>query len=171
MAIPVVSGAVADLLQAKPSLTPDQVKALLMLTAYKAFPTSSMVTDGGENYVSYYDIFTVGAGYLDLKRHWPPSIRRPPKATQCRPSQLTQRRCHHQLRSFLRLGAIARYGEPDWPGARCVWGARSVWGAGGGLAPESITVLGEQSVIVKSHLNRSRTVLPMVPERLVYPHI
>lgn len=29
-------------------------------------------------------------------------------------------------------------------GARCVWGARSVGGAGGGLAPESITVGGEQ---------------------------
>ena len=38
MATPVVSGAVADLLQAKPSLTPDQVKVLLMESAYKTFP-------------------------------------------------------------------------------------------------------------------------------------
>jgi len=45
MATPVVSGAVADLLQAQPSLTPDQVKAKLMLTAYKTFPSSSIVTD------------------------------------------------------------------------------------------------------------------------------
>lgn len=36
MATPVVSGAVADLLDAKPSLTPDQVKILLMMTSYKA---------------------------------------------------------------------------------------------------------------------------------------
>jgi serine protease AprX len=68
MATPVVSAAVADLLQAEPTLTPDQVKARLMLTAYKIFPTSSTATDPatGQSYVSYYDPFTVGAGYLDL---------------------------------------------------------------------------------------------------------
>ena len=38
MATGVVSGAVADLLQAQPRLTPDQVKARLMKTAYKTFP-------------------------------------------------------------------------------------------------------------------------------------
>jgi len=38
MATAVVSGAAADLLQAQPSLTPDQVKARLMKTAYKVFP-------------------------------------------------------------------------------------------------------------------------------------
>jgi serine protease AprX len=68
MATPVVSGAVADMLQAQPTLTPDQVKARLMLTAYKTFPASSTATDTitGESFVSYYDMFTVGAGYLDL---------------------------------------------------------------------------------------------------------
>src|SRR5689334_4987402 len=38
MAAGVVSGAVADLLQAQPWLNPDQVKARLMKTAYKKFP-------------------------------------------------------------------------------------------------------------------------------------
>ena len=68
MATPVVTGAVADLLQANPAMTPDQVKARLMLTAYKVFPTSSTATDTttGQSFVSYYDAFTVGAGYLDL---------------------------------------------------------------------------------------------------------
>ncbi|MDQ2776946.1 MAG: S8 family peptidase [Acidobacteriota bacterium] len=68
MATPVVSGAVADLLEANPSLTPDQVKARLMLTAYKTFPASSTATDPvtGQSYISYYDAFTVGAGYLDI---------------------------------------------------------------------------------------------------------
>jgi len=68
MSAAVVSGAVADLLQAQPSLTPDQVKARLMKTAYKTFPTSSTATDPitGATYTSYYDVFTVGAGYLDL---------------------------------------------------------------------------------------------------------
>ncbi len=65
----VVSGAVADLLQAAPSLTPDGVKMLLMQTASKSFPTLSSVTDTttGQTFTSYYDIFTVGAGYLDLR--------------------------------------------------------------------------------------------------------
>src|SRR4051794_34374217 len=69
MAAAVASGAVADLLQAAPELTPDQVKMLLMETASKTFPLVSTVTDSntGQSYTSYYDIFTVGAGYLDLK--------------------------------------------------------------------------------------------------------
>jgi serine protease AprX len=68
MATPVVSGAVADLLQGDPTLTPDQIKARLMKTAYKTFPQSSTAVDDvtGQSYTSYYDIFTVGAGYLDI---------------------------------------------------------------------------------------------------------
>lgn len=68
MAAGVVTGAVADLLQAQPNLTPDQVKALLMKTASKTFPQSSVATDvtTGLTYTSYYDVFTRGAGYLDL---------------------------------------------------------------------------------------------------------
>jgi serine protease AprX len=68
MATGVVSGAVADLLQAHPTLTPDQVKARLMKTASKNFPTTSSVYDpaSGITYTSQYDVFTVGAGYVDL---------------------------------------------------------------------------------------------------------
>ena len=68
MATPVVSGVVADLLQAHPSLTPDQVKARLMKTAYKTFPQTSTAVDpvSGDSFVSQYDMFTIGAGYLDV---------------------------------------------------------------------------------------------------------
>ena len=68
MATGVVSGAIADLLQAHPGLTPDQVKARLMKSASKTFPQSSSVYDPstGITYTSHYDIFTIGAGYLDL---------------------------------------------------------------------------------------------------------
>jgi serine protease AprX len=67
MSTPVVSGVIADLLQAHPSLTPDQIKARLMKTAYKTFPTSSTAVDPvtGQTFTSQYDIFTIGAGYLD----------------------------------------------------------------------------------------------------------
>jgi serine protease AprX len=63
-----VSGAAALLLQEQPSLTPDQVKARLMKTATKNFPSTSVAVDAvtGISYTSTYDLFTVGAGYLDV---------------------------------------------------------------------------------------------------------
>ena len=68
MATPMVSGAVALLLDKDPSLTPDQVKARLMKSASKTFPSFSTATDPvtGETFIAQYDIFTVGAGYLDV---------------------------------------------------------------------------------------------------------
>ena len=68
MAAPMVSGAAALLFQQNPSLTPDQVKARLMKTATKTFPAFSVATDPvtGISYTSQYDIFTIGAGYLDV---------------------------------------------------------------------------------------------------------
>src|SRR5262249_54189638 len=45
MAAGVVSGVVADLLQKSPQLTPDQVKARLMKTAWRSFPSQSSVFD------------------------------------------------------------------------------------------------------------------------------
>jgi serine protease AprX len=68
MATPVVSGAIADMLQGQPSLTPDQVKGRLMKTAYKTFPVSSTAADPvtGQSFISEYDIMTIGAGYLDV---------------------------------------------------------------------------------------------------------
>ncbi len=68
MATPVVSGAAALLIQHNPSLTPDLVKARLMKTASKTFPLTSVAVDPatGAVYPSTYDIFTIGAGYLNV---------------------------------------------------------------------------------------------------------
>jgi serine protease AprX len=67
MATPVVSGAVALMLQQNSALTPDQVKARLMKTAWKGFGQYSSPTDAyGNIYNNEYDIFTYGAGYLDI---------------------------------------------------------------------------------------------------------
>lgn len=68
MATPMVSGAAALMLQKEPGLKPDQVKARLMKSATNNFPFSSTATDPITNitYTSQYEIFTVGAGYLDI---------------------------------------------------------------------------------------------------------
>ena len=69
MAAGVTSGAVALLLQSNSQMTPDQVKARLMKTAYKTFPQTSSYADptSGVKYTDQYDVFTVGAGYLDVQ--------------------------------------------------------------------------------------------------------
>ena len=67
MSTPVVSGAVALMLQKNPALTPDQVKARLMKSAWKGFSQYSWSSDLlGNIYNNEYDVFTYGAGYLDI---------------------------------------------------------------------------------------------------------
>jgi serine protease AprX len=68
MAAPMVSGAVALMLQKDWTLSPDTIKERLMKSATKTFPLFSTAVDPVTNtsYTSQYDIFTVGAGYLDV---------------------------------------------------------------------------------------------------------
>src|SRR6185437_8886464 len=68
MAAPMVSGAAALLLQHNPTLTPDQLKASLMKTAYKNLLQASVATEPstGQTFNLQADIFTVGAGLLDI---------------------------------------------------------------------------------------------------------
>ncbi len=68
MATPVVAGAAALLIQQNPSITPDQVKARLMKTANKMLPLFSAAFDMWTHlsFSNQSDIFTVGAGYLDV---------------------------------------------------------------------------------------------------------
>lgn len=66
MAAPMVSGAVALLLDANSLLTPNQVKARLMKNAWRGFAPATSVTENGTTYNVKADIFTVGAGYLDI---------------------------------------------------------------------------------------------------------
>ena len=67
MATPIVTGAVALMLQQNPALTPDQVKARLMKTAWKGVGQFTFSHDSfGNLYNNEYDLFTYGAGYLDI---------------------------------------------------------------------------------------------------------
>jgi serine protease AprX len=68
MATPVVSAAAVYLLDRSPDLTPDQVKAKLMKTAWSHFPPKVTTHDPVTNmsYTAYHDAFTIGAGQIDL---------------------------------------------------------------------------------------------------------
>ncbi len=67
MAAPIVAGTVAMMLDKDPTLTPDQVKARLMKTAWRGFPAKISTYDDATKttYYSNHDLFTIGAGMLD----------------------------------------------------------------------------------------------------------
>jgi serine protease AprX len=67
MATPVVSGAAALLLQQNPNMTPDQVKARLMKTAWKGFGHYTSAKDAhGNSYNLQHDLFAIGSGFVDV---------------------------------------------------------------------------------------------------------
>jgi serine protease AprX len=141
MATAVVTGAVADLLQAAPSLTPDQIKMLLMQTASKTFPTVSTVVDSttGQIYTSYYDIFTIGAGYLDLQAALAQVNRVPTGVTAISPTATYDSTTGDVDLSFdsssvvfsnkVMWGASGLWSSSVLAGNKVMWGASSVWGA------------------------------------------
>jgi serine protease AprX len=141
MAAPMVSGAAALMLQQNPSLTPDQVKARLMLTAYKVFPPSSIATDPvtGQAYVSYYDVFTVGAGYLDIQA----ALNNTDVAVG---NALSPTVTFDSASGNVYLISAAR---SVW-GTTSLWATRSVWGTTqmeDGIAGESTAAVGDNSAI------------------------
>jgi serine protease AprX len=126
MAAPVVSGAVALMLQRFPSLSPDQVKAVLMKTASKAFPASSVATDPGTGvmYTSYYDIFTIGAGYLDVWAALNTSDLLSATGTALSPSAY-----YDQGKCSSKTPGLWTYGEGMWCGATTSCGETMWYGA------------------------------------------
>jgi serine protease AprX len=70
MATPVVAAGAALMIQSNPNITPDTIKARMMKTAWKGYPAhgNSFGRDvKGNSYMSQYDAFTIGAGYLDIQ--------------------------------------------------------------------------------------------------------
>ena len=138
MATPVVTGAVALMLQSNPSLTPDTVKARLMKTATKNFPPASVAVDPttGKAYPSTYDIFTIGSGYLEIVAalHSTDVAQKSAASPSVAYNLLTQT-AYLQANSSTIWGSNAVWGDQTvWgssvllSGTNAVWGANAVWG-------------------------------------------
>jgi len=140
MATPVVSGIVALMLQKDPFLGPDTIKARLMKTADKTFPSSSTATDPntGETYTSFYDAFTIGAGYVDaaaalgnydltLLSSVSPSAMYDPSSQRGNfvlpPTS--------NWKWFPQWSTTAVWGNTVLPNGSTIWNASTVWGASG----------------------------------------
>jgi serine protease AprX len=148
---------------------PDQVTARLMKTAHKTFPTTSSAYDPttGITYVDQYDIFAIGAGYLDLQAalaETTVALGAPPfhPTPFSNPSQairtwyLHRGRLGHRRRIFLavRLGKLC---APEWYNA--LWGGQTaVWGSPAVNDQQAVSgnqsVWGNQSVMATSILTR-----------------
>jgi serine protease AprX len=138
MAAPVVAGAVAMLLQANPNLSPDTVKARLMISADKwAYPNAAA------------DPCTFGAGYLNI-----------PFALNC-PVVATQYALSPTLSQDSSGNVYINEDSSVW-GRKALWGTgitdlRVVWGPRA-LTGSSANILGNSRTIRSSSVWSNRTV-------------
>jgi len=123
MATPMVSGTAALAIQANPSITPDQIKAMLMQSAFKNIQQYSTVTDPttGITYYLQADIFTVGAGYLD--------IHAASLTTQLVPATVGSALSPIAAISSNGSVSLSPNGSSALAGSSILWGSSSVWGS------------------------------------------
>jgi serine protease AprX len=133
-------------LEGEPKLTPDQIKARLMKTAYKTFPQSSTAVDQvtGQSYTSFYDIFTIGAGYLDVAAALG----------------------NHEVASGNAMSPTATYNaadgnvylifDPSSTWNKGTWSVTNVWGAA--IVNPNLSIWGESPVWANSNVSGFRAV-------------
>jgi len=142
MATPIVSGAVALMLQQNPALTPDQVKARLMKTAWKGFGQFFSSSDSwGNTYDNEYDIFTFGAGYLDIEA----ALNNTDLADGLALSPTAIRNADGSVTIVNTSSATFGGTSVVWGAMSVVWGNSVVWGANA-ITSNSV-VWGAQSVV------------------------
>ena len=129
MATPMVSGAAALMIQKNPTLTPDQVKARLMVSATKFAPGFSTATDPvtGITYTDEYDIFTIGAGYLNI----PAALANSELLSWCCSLAYRDLQCRHQHHHYGADGNLGHLGYFCDLGLRsaAIWGTSAQSGA------------------------------------------
>jgi serine protease AprX len=129
MATPLVAAAAALLLQQNSALTPDQVKARLMKSTYKAFPVSSVawVPHLSQNFTDFYDLLSVGAGLVDMQN----AVVNTDLAPATVGSALSPSLAYNSSTGVVSLvegnGSVAA-GSIVW-GSSIVWGTSIVWGS------------------------------------------
>lgn len=126
MATPVVSGAVALLLQENNTLTPDQVKARLMKTATKMGPvfnltsTAAYVPHLSQTFTDFYDLFSVGSGFLNVQA----AINNTDLASSNVGAALSPTAVYNPQTGVISLV----YGNSSVSTTSVVWGSSVVWG-------------------------------------------
>jgi serine protease AprX len=124
MATPIVAGAAALMFQKDPTLTPDTIKARMMKTAWKGYPGNSWAYDNsGKSYFSQYDVFTIGAGYLDVYS----SLRSADVVNGGAPSPVAYRSATTGKYSLMNSQSITWGNSITW-GTSIIWGNSIVWG-------------------------------------------
>ncbi|HWG40787.1 MAG TPA: S8 family serine peptidase [Candidatus Acidoferrales bacterium] len=124
MATPIVAGAAALMFQKDPTLTPDTIKARMMKTAWKGYPGNSWAYDSwGKSYFSQYDVFTIGAGYLDIYS----SLKSNDVVNGGAPSPVAYRNTATGKYSVTNSQSITWGNSITW-GSSIIWGDSIVWG-------------------------------------------
>jgi serine protease AprX len=134
MATPIVAGAAALMFQKDPTLTPDIVKARMMKTAWKGYPGNSWAYDNsGKTYFSQYDIFTIGAGYLDIYS----SLKSTDVVNGGAPSPVAYRSTTTGKYGLMNSQSITWGNSITW-GSSIIWGNSIVWGSNAVLSDSII---------------------------------
>lgn len=122
MATPAVAGAAALMLEEQNTLTPDQVKARLMKTAYKMgmLSTSAYVPHLLMSFVDFYDLFSVGSGLLNVQA----AITNTDLAPATVGSALSPYAVYNAQNGTVTLV----YGNGTVASTSVVWGSSVVWG-------------------------------------------
>jgi serine protease AprX len=124
MATPIVAGAAALMFQKDATLTPDTIKARMMKTAWKGYPGNSWAYDTwGRSYFAQYDVFTIGAGYLDIYS----SLRSTDVVNGGASSPIAYRNATTGKYGFVNSQSIVWGNSIIW-GNSIVWGDSIVWG-------------------------------------------
>jgi serine protease AprX len=122
MATPSVAGAAALMLQEQSTLTPDQVKARLMKTAYKMQLVSSTayVPHLLMNFLSFYDMLSLGSGLLNVQAAT--------ANTDLAPATVGSALSPYLVYNPLTGTVTMVYGNATVANTSVVWGTSVLWG-------------------------------------------